>query len=93
LESQLEIRRGRPPPTKEQSKPIKTDEPAFPPANGFPELDHDWVVSVLRANESKLKPDDRVMVKLKLQETRQEKQKAGRISFKRRNWLPFCYRA
>ncbi|KAF2000625.1 hypothetical protein P154DRAFT_199661 [Amniculicola lignicola CBS 123094] len=44
-------------------------------SQGFSELDFDWVVSVLRANESKLLPDDRLMVELKIQELQNQKHK------------------
>ena len=81
LESQLELPRlgnqKSTPTSKSKSSNSNENLPLISPNGNIPELDYDWVVSVLRANESKLKPDDRVVVELKIQETQKEKQKAG----------------
>lgn len=79
LESQLDLPRSLlQSPTSPQPQSPALDGPKELPAHRIPELDYDWVVSVLRANESKLKPDDRVIVELKIQETQKEKRKVGR---------------
>ena len=44
----------------------------------FRENDLDWVVSVMRANESKIKPEERLVLELKIEEATKEKQKLSK---------------
>lgn len=48
------------------------------PQVAFKESDLDWVVSVMRANESKIKPEERLVLELKIEEATQEKQKRSK---------------
>lgn len=47
------------------------------------DLDLDWVVSVVRANEARLSPDERIIVELKIQEAKTKKKGPTKLQMKK----------
>jgi hypothetical protein len=47
------------------------------------DLDLDWVVSVVRANEARISPDERIIVELKIQEAKKKKKGPNKLQMKK----------
>jgi hypothetical protein len=47
------------------------------------DLDLDWVVSVVRANEARISPDERIIVELKIQEAKKKKNGPNKLQMKK----------
>lgn len=60
---------GKADPTDQEKKPNKLRK-ARPPTDEEPDVD--WIVSIVRANESKISPEERTIVEMKIEEVKKQ---------------------
>lgn len=79
LRSQVDLNR----PLRSNSSSLSSPSSPFQKPNGSQELDLDWIVSIVRANETKITPDERIIVELKIQETKKKKNGPNKLQKKK----------